>query len=489
MKPPEYIINAAKRGLELLDQAGDGLTEGTKDAARRMAAGEISDEKIVKANAWAERHAVDLEAGKNNNADDKDWPGAGAVAHYLWGINPLSPDAAREWFKRQAEKIQNPKSNFSTPRHYFAAIPGESRVDEANRVIRRVSLISEGDAKGHKDDEGRQVVVDQTCLDQIFEFCLASETIKVKIDHGSGVFATAGYVDNFFRETSRVTGNLHIYETEDEAPRIFEIARTNPRHMGISLEFIGQDEIDGRTILARCSEVMTAALVSDPAANHSLFFSQKCENSQKCEKTVAPTLKSDITPINPEFMPPKKLATDSAEKELAETQDEAAPEPTMKQIAEQITALASEYAAFKKAFEDANPKEMAEHDDVNDAGTEGEEPTEGIDPNVEPIGKGKAVMGNGNKMAADEEEEKKMSRVIEATIKRLSASLGIKLPAAGAPAATKSDTPIDAAQKSFESELKRHEGNPAEAVKTFARVNPTAFKVWRDNGQPGLAKK
>jgi len=200
---------------------------------------------------------------------------------------------------------------------------------------------------------------------------------------------------------------------------------------------------------------MTAALVSDPAANHSLFF------SQKCEKTVATTLKSDITPINPEFMPPKKLATDSAEKELAETQDEAAPEPTMKQIAEQITALASEYAAFKKAFEDANPKEMAEHDEVNDAGTEGEEPTEGIDPNVEPVGKGKAVMGKGNKMAADEEEEKKMSRVIEATIKRLSAGLGIKLPAAGAPAATKSETPVDAAQKSFESELKRHGNHPA----------------------------
>jgi hypothetical protein len=487
MKPPDYIINAAKRGLELLDEAGDGLTEGTKDAARRMAAGEISDDKIVKANAWAERHAVDLDAGKNSNADDKEWPGAGAVAHYLWGINPLSPDAAREWFKRQAEKIQNPKSNFSEPRHYFAAIPGESRVDESNRVIRRVSLISEGDAKGHKDDDGRQVVVDQTCLDQIFEFCQSSETIKVKIDHGSGVFSTAGYVDNFFREASRVTANLHIYETEDEAPRIFEIARTNPRHMGISLEFIGEDEIDGRKILARCSEVMTAALVSDPAANRSLFF------SQKCEKRVATILKNETNLANTEFMPPKKLTTDS-EKDMENTtsdlQEESPSEPTLKEIAEQMTALASDYAAFKKAFETENPKLVTE--DENDAGTEGEEPTEGIDPDVEPVGKGKAVLAKGNKMAADEEdkeEEKKMSRVIEATIKRLSASLGVKLPAAGAPVAIKSETPVNVAQKSFESELKRHEGNAAEAVKTFARVNPTAFKVWRDNGQPGLAKK
>ena len=483
MKPPDYIISAAKRGLELLADGygGDGLTEGTKDAARRMAAGEISDEKIVKANAWAERHAVDLDAGKNSNADDKEWPGAGAVAHYLWGINPLSPDAASEWFKRQAEKIQNPKSNFSTPRHYFAAIPGESRVDESNRVIRRVSLISEGDAKGHKDEDGRQVVVDQTCLDQIFEFCQSSETIKVKIDHGSGVFSTAGYVDNFFREASRVTANLHIYETEDEAPRIFEIARTNPRHMGISLEFIGEDEIDGRKILARCSEVMTAALVSDPAANRSLFF------SQKCEKRVATILKYETSLANTEFMPPKKLATDSEKKDMENTNSdlqEKAPEPTLKEIAEQMTALASDYAAFKKAFETENPKLVTE--DENDAGTEGEEPTEGIDPNVEPVAKVKINLADGDK---PDEEEKKMSRVIEATIKRLSASLGVKLPAAGAPVAIKSETPVNVAQKSFESELKRHEGNAAEAVKTFARVNPTAFKVWRDNGQPGLAKK
>ena len=483
MKPPDYIINAAKRGLELLADGygGDGLTEGTKDAARRMAAGEISDEKIVKANAWAERHAVDLEAGKNSNADDKEWPGAGAVAHYLWGINPLSPDAAREWFKRQAEKIQNPKSNFSEPRHYFAAIPGESRVDESNRVIRRVSLISEGDAKGHKDEDGRQVVVDQTCLDQIFEFCQSSETIKVKIDHGSGVFSTAGYVDNFFREASRVTANLHIYETEDEAPRIFEIARTNPRHMGISLEFIGEDEIDGRKILARCSEVMTAALVSDPAANRSLFF------SQKCEKRVATILKNETNLANTEFMPPKKLTTDSEKKDMENTTSdlqEKAPEPTLKEIAEQMTALASDYAAFKKAFETENPKLVTE--DENDAGTEGEEPTEGIDPDVEPVAKVKIDLADGDK---PDEEEKKMSRVIEATIKRLSASLGVKLPAAGAPVAIKSETPVNVAQKSFESELKRHEGNAAEAVKTFARVNPTAFKVWRDNGQPGLAKK
>ena len=116
MKPPDYIISAAKRGLELLNEGygGAGLTEGTKDAARRMAGGEVGDEKIVKASAWGARHAVDLQAGKNNNPDDKEWPGAGAVAHYLWGINPLNPAPARAWFDRQSEKIQNPTDQGST---------------------------------------------------------------------------------------------------------------------------------------------------------------------------------------------------------------------------------------------------------------------------------------------------------------------------------------------------------------------------------------
>ena len=61
MTPPQYISDAAERGLELLREGkgGDGLTEGTKAAARKMAAGEISDEKIVKASAWGARHKVD----------------------------------------------------------------------------------------------------------------------------------------------------------------------------------------------------------------------------------------------------------------------------------------------------------------------------------------------------------------------------------------------------------------------------------------------
>lgn len=112
---PQYIRSAAARGLELNREGygGDGLTEGTLREARAMARGEMSDDKVVRANAWAARHAVDLDAPKNSDPDNDEWPGAGAVAHYLWGINPLNPEPARRWLERQAERIKDERHNMT----------------------------------------------------------------------------------------------------------------------------------------------------------------------------------------------------------------------------------------------------------------------------------------------------------------------------------------------------------------------------------------
>jgi len=110
--PPQYIMDAAARGLELRAEGfgGDGLTDGTIREARAMADGDISEDKIVRANAWGARHAVDLDAPSNSDQDADGWPGAGAVAHYLWGIDPLNPEPAREWFARKAEQIKDERS-------------------------------------------------------------------------------------------------------------------------------------------------------------------------------------------------------------------------------------------------------------------------------------------------------------------------------------------------------------------------------------------
>ena len=104
---PRYIREAAARGLELHREglSGDVVARTVREAGE-MAAGRISEDKVIRANAWGARHLVDLEAPQNSDADDEGWPGRGAVAFYLWGINPLDPKPAMDWFARKAEQIR-----------------------------------------------------------------------------------------------------------------------------------------------------------------------------------------------------------------------------------------------------------------------------------------------------------------------------------------------------------------------------------------------
>ena len=105
---PQYIRDAAARGLELRAEGygGDGLVDRTIREARLMAAGEVSEDKVVRVAAWAARHLVDLDAPQNSDADADGWPGNGAVAFYLWGIDPLDPEPAISWFEGKAEQIR-----------------------------------------------------------------------------------------------------------------------------------------------------------------------------------------------------------------------------------------------------------------------------------------------------------------------------------------------------------------------------------------------
>ncbi len=106
---PAYIADAASRGLELRAEGfgGDGITDRTVREARAMADGRVTEDKVIRAAAWAARHRVDLDASANSDSGDDDWPGPGAVAHYLWGVDPLDPNPATDWFTRKSQQIQD----------------------------------------------------------------------------------------------------------------------------------------------------------------------------------------------------------------------------------------------------------------------------------------------------------------------------------------------------------------------------------------------
>jgi uncharacterized protein len=97
LTPPAYMRAAARRGLEFNRQGfgGDGLTDKTKQEARDMADGRVSEDKWRRIAPWIARHLVDLDAPQNNNSNDPGYPGAGLVAHLLWGSGPSKRAAQR----------------------------------------------------------------------------------------------------------------------------------------------------------------------------------------------------------------------------------------------------------------------------------------------------------------------------------------------------------------------------------------------------------
>lgn len=106
---PAYISASARKGLDFYGKglAGDGLTDKTVREARELVAGRATEDKIVRSAAWGKRHLVDLDSVQNRDPSNDQFPGPGAVAFYLWGIDPTDPKPAMEFYERTAEKIQS----------------------------------------------------------------------------------------------------------------------------------------------------------------------------------------------------------------------------------------------------------------------------------------------------------------------------------------------------------------------------------------------
>jgi uncharacterized protein len=107
---PAYMRAAARRGLQYVSDgfAGDGLTDKTIREARLMADGQVSDDKWIRIAAWIARHMPDLDAPQNSDPSDSQYPGAGLVAHLLWGSGPSKRAAQRtmEYAQNVVERIR-----------------------------------------------------------------------------------------------------------------------------------------------------------------------------------------------------------------------------------------------------------------------------------------------------------------------------------------------------------------------------------------------
>ena len=130
-KPPKGVQEAARRGLELRREHRRGGTMIGVARARDLANGRrVSISTIKRMVNFFTRHQGNLKAPKNRNRSDPGYPGAGLIAHLLWG-----GDSGFQWasstLERYNRELEREKSNKRI---------GIYKADEAKRIVYGVVL-------------------------------------------------------------------------------------------------------------------------------------------------------------------------------------------------------------------------------------------------------------------------------------------------------------------------------------------------------------
>jgi HK97 family phage prohead protease len=139
---PDYISAAARKGLEWYEQglAGDGLQPETVAEARELVVGRVDSDKLIRMAAWIRRHRGDWEGvPQNSDASNEDFPGPGAVAGYLWGVE-TTQDGAADRVLSWADRLvaQEESERFDVKEKEVRSVPmGEFRIGEVDSFGQR----------------------------------------------------------------------------------------------------------------------------------------------------------------------------------------------------------------------------------------------------------------------------------------------------------------------------------------------------------------
>lgn len=152
----------------------------------------------------------------------------------------------------------------------FSEIANGDRIDAETGLLRKVSILTEGEAKGHG------IFIDGTTLKTVMVSAQSnSGGVKVKMNHGQDVTSIVGVMKNFSIEGIQLFGDLQLLKTCDQFDYIIEMAQTMPETFGMSISFaLYLEEIGGKDF-ARCTELFSIDIVDAPAANPGGLFSAK----------------------------------------------------------------------------------------------------------------------------------------------------------------------------------------------------------------------
>lgn len=159
----------------------------------------------------------------------------------------------------------------------FSAIIG-GNIDRAAGVIRGVSVITVGDAKGHG------IKIDHRTLETVLE--VGNEFpngVKVKFrhktagQHQSVIDEVGGVLKQFSIKGNKTIADFYLLKSlpADTKEKLFEMAETMPDQFGFSIDFTGVSEEKDGVKFARCEELNSVDLSDKPAANPDGLFEEK----------------------------------------------------------------------------------------------------------------------------------------------------------------------------------------------------------------------
>jgi len=156
----------------------------------------------------------------------------------------------------------------------FSTLTG-GRIDAEAGIIHGVAVITKGPALGHG-----MFVDDVTLAGVVAQANTYEGGMKVKLDHTNSAGAIVGFLRNFRIEGDVVRADLNLLKSSPHRGYVLELAATIPDTFGLSIAFSGVDEEISGQRFARCDEIYSADLVSEPAANPNGLFSKSTTTLQ-----------------------------------------------------------------------------------------------------------------------------------------------------------------------------------------------------------------
>jgi len=207
---------------------------------------------------------------------------------------------------------------------YGTALYADARIDREAGIIRGVSVFQAGELPD------RGLHADGRTLSDLKTLCAAyANGVKVKADHGSGIFDVSGVLRNFRIDGNTLRADLHILKSEENSGKLMEMAQEIPDTFGLSVSIEQELEQIGERMLIRPTAVFSVDLVTEPAACPTGLFSK-----DSLTRRVDATNKDK--PMNPEEMLKQFNA-----------------------INEKLMAFEARIAKFEKCAPDADKDEMS----------------------------------------------------------------------------------------------------------------------------------